>query len=133
VRAPPTDARRFTTNVTGQIALVDRGTCDFVVKAANAQAAGAIGMIVANNVAGDPIVMGGTTPQIPAVMVTQAAGATLRAAAPIQATIRVIDPPLIRRDGDLDSDIVWHEYGHGLTWRMIGRMEGPLGARSAKA
>jgi len=31
-----------------------------------------------------------------------------------------------RRDGDLDSDIVWHEYGHGLTWRMIGNMSGPM-------
>ena len=31
-----------------------------------------------------------------------------------------------RRDGDLDSDIIWHEYGHGLTWRMIGGMSGPL-------
>ncbi len=30
------------------------------------------------------------------------------------------------RDGDLDSDIVYHEYGHGLTWRMIGNMAGPL-------
>ena len=30
------------------------------------------------------------------------------------------------RDGDMDSDIVWHEYGHGLTWRMIGSMSGPL-------
>jgi extracellular elastinolytic metalloproteinase len=30
------------------------------------------------------------------------------------------------RDGDFDSDIVWHEYGHGLTWRMIGSMSGPL-------
>lgn len=30
------------------------------------------------------------------------------------------------RDGDLDSDIVYHEYGHGLTWRMIGGMTGPL-------
>jgi extracellular elastinolytic metalloproteinase len=29
-----------------------------------------------------------------------------------------------RRDGDLDSDIVYHEYGHGLTWRMIGSMSG---------
>ena len=27
-------------------------------------------------------------------------------------------------DGDLDGDIVWHEYGHGLTWRMIGSMSG---------
>ncbi len=30
------------------------------------------------------------------------------------------------RDGDLDSDIVWHEYGHGLTWRMIGGMSGAM-------
>ena len=30
------------------------------------------------------------------------------------------------RDGDLDSDIVWHEYGHGLTWRMIGNMSGSV-------
>ena len=29
-------------------------------------------------------------------------------------------------DGDLDSDIVWHEYGHGLTWRMIGNMSGSM-------
>jgi len=29
-------------------------------------------------------------------------------------------------DGDLDSDIVYHEYGHGLTWRMIGNMGGGL-------
>ncbi|MEM8772759.1 MAG: M36 family metallopeptidase [Pseudomonadota bacterium] len=29
-----------------------------------------------------------------------------------------------QRDGDLDSDIIWHEYGHGLTWRMIGSMSG---------
>lgn len=29
-----------------------------------------------------------------------------------------------QRDGDVDSDIVWHEYGHGLTWRMIGSMSG---------
>jgi hypothetical protein len=28
------------------------------------------------------------------------------------------------RDGTLDSDIVFHEYGHGLTWRMIGDMSG---------
>ncbi|MCB1033095.1 MAG: M36 family metallopeptidase [Acidobacteria bacterium] len=31
-----------------------------------------------------------------------------------------------RRDGDVDSDIVWHEYCHGLTWRMIGNMSGPM-------
>lgn len=31
-----------------------------------------------------------------------------------------------QRDGDLDADVVYHEYGHGLTWRMIGSMSGGL-------
>ena len=31
-----------------------------------------------------------------------------------------------KRDGSVDSDIPWHEYGHGLTWRMIGSMSGPM-------
>lgn len=31
-----------------------------------------------------------------------------------------------RRDGDVDSDVVYHEYGHGLTWRMIGGMSGSI-------
>ena len=115
--------------VSGAIALMDRGSCDFVVKVQNAQAAGAVGVIVANNQGDDPIVMGGTpttTITIPAVMIGQTDGTTLKGALPTTATVRVIDPPLIRRDGDLDSDIVWHEYGHGLTWRMIGRMDGPM-------
>ena len=37
--------------VLGKIALVDRGTCNFIVKTANLQAAGAIGMLVVDNVA----------------------------------------------------------------------------------
>lgn len=32
-----------------------------------------------------------------------------------------------QRDGDLDSDIVYHEYGHGLTSRMIGGLSGDIG------
>ena len=31
-----------------------------------------------------------------------------------------------RRDSALDSDIVWHEYVHGLTWRMIDNMSGSM-------
>ena len=36
------------------------------------------------------------------------------------------------RDGDVDSDIVYHEYGHGLTWRMIGGMQGRLCRRPGR-
>lgn len=69
--------------VNGKIALVDRGTCTFVVKAANVQAAGAIAMIVADNAAGGPPTgLGGTDPNvtIPAVRITQADGVTLKTA-----------------------------------------------------
>jgi extracellular elastinolytic metalloproteinase len=31
------------------------------------------------------------------------------------------------RDGSVDSDIVYHEGGHGLTWRMVGDMGGVTG------
>lgn len=68
--------------VNGKIALVDRGTCGFTVKAANVQAAGAIGMIVVNNVAGSPPPgMGGADPTItiPSVALTLADGNTLKA------------------------------------------------------
>jgi hypothetical protein len=68
--------------VRGNIALVDRGTCAFAVKARVVQAAGAIGMIVADNVEGDVTGMSGADPlvTIPSVRITQADGAALRAA-----------------------------------------------------
>ncbi|HET6652232.1 MAG TPA: M36 family metallopeptidase [Nocardioides sp.] len=114
---------------TGAIVIADRGTCDFVVKAKNAENAGAVGIVVANNRAGLPITMGGEDPSltIAGVMVSQADGATLKSLATASATIRLRDPAPLMKDASLDSDVVWHEYGHGLTWRMIGGMKGPLG------
>jgi hypothetical protein len=79
----------------GAIALVDRGsppgvTCTFVLKVKNAQDAGAVAVIVANNVAGDPITMGGTDPSItiPSVMVSLDDGNTIKAGLPATASIR---------------------------------------------
>jgi PA domain/LVIVD repeat len=73
----------------GAIALIDRGFCAFVIKVANAQAAGASGVIVANNVAGTPITMGGADPSItiPAVHVSLADGNAIRAGLPATATV----------------------------------------------
>jgi hypothetical protein len=72
--------------------------------------------------------MGGEDPTvtITGVMVSQASGATLKGALGSTAILRLTDPAPIMKDGDLDTDIVWHEYGHGLTWRMITHMDGPL-------
>jgi hypothetical protein len=69
--------------VKGNIALVSRGTCTFTVKAAVVQAAGAIGLIVQDNVAGAPPPgLGGTdaTITIPAGRVTLADGNIIRSA-----------------------------------------------------
>jgi len=68
--------------VRGNFAMVDRGTCTFVIKAANVQAAGAIGMVVADNAPGDPAGMSGSDPSItiPSVRISQADGNALRAA-----------------------------------------------------
>jgi hypothetical protein len=59
----------------GKIVLIDRGTCTFVLKVKNAQNAGAIGVIIGDNVAGSPPGgMGGTDPTItiPSVRITLA-------------------------------------------------------------
>src|SRR5439155_14199408 len=65
----------------GNFALIDRGTCTFVAKAQAAQAAGATGLIVANNVASGLPGMGGTDPSItiPCVGVSQATGNAIKA------------------------------------------------------
>ena len=47
-------------SLSGKIALIDRGTCDFTVKVKNAQNAGAAAAIVANNQGDGILVMGGT-------------------------------------------------------------------------
>jgi len=69
--------------VNGKIALLDRGVCGFTVKVKNAQLAGAIGVIIADNVAGSPPSgLGGTDPTItiPAVRISLADGNKLKAA-----------------------------------------------------
>ena len=76
--------------VAGNIAVVDRGSCNFTVKVKNAQNAGAVGVIVVNNVPGDPGLMGGADPTItiPSVQVSQADGNTIKAGLPATGTIR---------------------------------------------
>ncbi len=66
----------------GDLAIVDRGICTFSTKVRNAIAVGAVGVVVINNVAGDPIPMakdglGGD--DLPAVMIGLDEGAALRA------------------------------------------------------
>jgi hypothetical protein len=78
--------------VAGNIALVDRGTCGFAVKVRNCQDAGAIAVIVANVAPGSPPGMGNTVPptviDIPSVSIMLEHAAALRGAiGPVNATV----------------------------------------------
>jgi len=64
--------------VSGKIAVIERGECFFVDKVSHAEAAGAIGVLMINNVDGPPIIMGATSSppaiNIPSVMISKADG-----------------------------------------------------------
>lgn len=74
--APP-----LTANLTGKIAVIYRGSCQFGSKALAAQNAGAVGVIIINNVPGIPPLGAGNdgaTVTIPVIGISQADGALLR-------------------------------------------------------
>ena len=106
--------------VIGKIALIDRGNCNFTIKVKNAQDAGAIGVIMVNNVQGAPITMGGTdnTITIPAVMVTLNDGLTFKNQLANNLNVTLAVGPSI--DGDVDNGVVCHEHAHGLSIRLTG-------------
>jgi MYXO-CTERM domain-containing protein len=122
----PSDAcTALTAPATGKIVLVDRGTCSFKLKALNVQTAGAVGMILANNVVGagpfgpgdDPTITDAIT--ISTLGVSAADGATLKTAllaGAVSATLkRVAGPDL---EGTLDASVVAHEFGHYVHHRL---------------
>jgi PA domain len=76
----------FVNSVNGSIALIDRGFCSFETKVLNAQNAGAIAAIIANNQVDSlrlPLLMGtdgsGATITIPSYSITQALGTSIKA------------------------------------------------------
>ncbi|QDO93012.1 T9SS type A sorting domain-containing protein [Formosa sediminum] len=81
--------------INGKIALIYRGGCSFIEKVVFAQDAGAVAVIVVNNVSGNPIAMGGVDLNgevlIPSVMVSKTNGdlmlAQLEAGQTVNATI----------------------------------------------
>jgi len=76
-----------------KIAVISRGGCTFTTKIFNAEDAGAVAVLVVNNVAGDPTAMAQDgsedQPSIPAYMVGQDDADGLKSADSMQATIEV--------------------------------------------
>jgi minor extracellular serine protease Vpr len=97
-------AAAITATITGKVALINRGTCTFSEKVAAAKAKGAIGVIVINNVAGDPTAMGlteGFDDDIPAVMISKNDGAALRASHATSVTVAASFSEFITENGDI--------------------------------
>ena len=79
---PADGCAAISTALSGKIAVVDRGACTFGTKIQNAQDANAAGVIIVNNVFGDPVSMGADgvhNPTIPAAMVSIGDGGVLKA------------------------------------------------------
>jgi len=114
--------------VSGKIALVQRGECFFKQKVRNAQLAGAIAVIICNFEEG-LLNMGdvGSVPNvnIPTVMLKNSACLLIRTAIANGATVQVrLQRPTTTGpaniDGDFDNGIIAHEYGHGISNRLTG-------------
>lgn len=89
--------------VAGNIALMDRGTCAFIVKVKNAQNAGATAVIIADNAAGTPPPgLGGADPTItiPSIRVTLADGNTIKSALPGVQVGFFVDPSKLQGADD---------------------------------
>lgn len=78
-------------DLAGKIAVVQRGGCTFATKHLAVQDAGAVAILVFNNIPGDPIVMGGdsTGITIPGVMVSLSDGESFAAALAAGDTVSV--------------------------------------------
>ncbi|MEM1327549.1 MAG: M36 family metallopeptidase [Bacteroidota bacterium] len=109
--------------LSGKIAMIDRGNCQFSLKALHAQNAGATGVIICNNVPGNSVLTmaggdNGGSITIPAIMVGFDDCVTLKSALPgLNVTF---SDETIDIDGSFDNGIIAHEYGHGISNRLTG-------------
>jgi len=109
--------------ITGNVALLDRGSCNFTEKVENAEAAGAISVVVCNNAPGAPIPMGGTPANpinIPSIMISQADCNTIKANLPGVSVSFDPNAASVNRTSDYDNGIIAHEYAHGISIRLTG-------------
>lgn len=127
--ANPYDACQTITNgaaINNRIAVIQRGDCEFGFKVLAAENLGALAVIIVNNESGAPIVMGpgelGDDVTIPSVMISQADGdpiiASLAGGNTINGTLVNNGP--FAFCSSLDSGIIAHEYGHGISNRLTG-------------
>lgn len=112
--------------VTGKIALVDRGSCFFKEKTYNVEQAGAIALVICNfeeSVVGMGDVTDVADVTIPTVMLKNSDCRLIRQFLNAGVDIRLVLPDNSGPnyvDGGLDNGLVAHEYGHGISARLTG-------------
>lgn len=112
--------------VTGKIALVDRGSCYFKEKTNKVEEAGAIALVICNfeeSVVGMGDVSGVPDVTIPTVMLKSSDCRLIRQFINAGVDIRLVLPDNsgpTYLDGALDNGLVAHEYGHGISSRLTG-------------
>jgi hypothetical protein len=108
--------------VSGSIALIDRGDCEFGLKVLNAENAGAVAAIVANNDGDGLVSMGvgaaGGLVTIPSLFIGQSDGASIKGQLPSPGVNATLATTRLDRDSDFDNGVIAHEYCHGLSNRL---------------
>jgi extracellular elastinolytic metalloproteinase len=108
----------------GAIAVVDNSTvCNAYTRTINAQNGGAAALVIAHHTDDDPPILNGSmepAPTIPAIAVSQADGAAIKAGLPASGRVHrnLARPPM--RDAAFRSETIFHEYGHGVSNRLTG-------------
>lgn len=118
--------------LTGKIALIKRGSCLFSFKVKTAQDAGAVAAIIMDSIPQVPGVYEGTIGMtstgvlgitIPAISVNNDVGNAIIAQlanGPVSGTIQSPGNLFVGADGDFENVVIAHEFGHGISNRLIG-------------
>lgn len=106
--------------INGNIALIDRGSCEFGTKSLYAQNAGAIAVIICNNEPGNVTAAAGTDGEqviIPVLTIKQEACTILKANLAEGVHVNLSTG---LKDSNFDNGIITHEYAHGISIRLLG-------------
>ena len=121
--SPSTGCNQLIGFTAGKVAVIDRGGCEFGIKVLNAENAGAIAAIVVNNQGDGLTTMGpganGGSVTISSLFLGQSHGELIKGELQntVNATLR---QSADRRDSDYDNGVIAHEYGHGISNRLVG-------------